>query len=395
MRASIASWLAPGRNPLLLVPLLLGASSISTLLLYFYGVAEMGRIVGRMLLPAAALLVLIILWARHTQRTELYERTLAGLWAGALATLAYDIIRVPIAQSGIPVFKAISYFGTVINGQTAPTLTSEILGWMYHLSNGMGLGLMYAAVVSRPRLWTAVLWGLLLEGAMLATPYAEVFGYKLSQGFLAISLGAHVVYGITLWGALKSWFGGRAFGYSPKQPPLRLAFTCVLVPIGISAVAADFHQRHAQTIPPSPPSYPGSHLYTTWEALEPDRLAALWILRRFVDPQARFHFVAPFSHIAHGTPFDIAEATVRRSGTRSASEILLAQGSLRNDKQLKTLARMAHLYEITPWMLPADPRAQQLGQEVMAAAGQCERATVMICVERAFEYLDRWYARTL
>lgn len=152
---------------------------------------------------------------------------------------------------------------------------------MYHLSNGMGLGLVYATVVSRPRLSTAVLWGLLLEGAMLTTPYAEVFGYKLSQGFLAISLGAHVVYGITLWGALRSWLRGHAFEYSPKQPPRRLVLTCVLVPLGISAIAADFHQRHAKTIPPSPPSYLGSHLYTTWDALEPDRLAALWILKTF------------------------------------------------------------------------------------------------------------------
>ena len=61
----------------LFVPLLLGASSIATLLIYFYGVMAMDQSVRLILLPAVVLLVVLTLWARQSGRTELYNRLLA------------------------------------------------------------------------------------------------------------------------------------------------------------------------------------------------------------------------------------------------------------------------------------------------------------------------------
>jgi hypothetical protein len=383
--------LAPASNPVLLVPLVLGASSIGTLLLYFYGIAAMASGVRIVLLPAAVMLVLVMAWTKRTGRVEIYDRIRAGLWSGACATLAYDLVRVPIAQSGVPVFKAISYFGTVIVGQASPTVTSEIIGWTYHLSNGIGFGLMYANLVSVPRLWTAVLWSLVLEGAMLVTPYAEIFGYRVSQEFLAMTVGAHVVYGITLWAVLRYWSGWHGSKPSPRSRPFGRAVTCALIPIGMAAIAADFHLRYDQTLPPSPPGYLGPHLYTTWDVLEPDRLAAMWVLKRFVDPKAAFHFVGPFSQVIHGTPFDIPEAAVRRDATRSATQVLLIQNGLDNHNRLAQLSRMAHLYEIMPWRRSANLDAYRLGQELMTAASRCEPTEIGRCVERAFRYLDSWY----
>lgn len=59
---------------------------------------------------------------------------------------------------------------------------------------------------------------------------------------------------------------------------------------------------------------------------------------------------------------------------------------------MQRLARMTHLYEIAPWRLPADPATQQLGEGLMAATGQCPSSNIKPCVERAFRYLDAWYA---
>lgn len=384
----------PVRHPIFFIPLVLGASSIATLLLYFNGRIEMGEGVRIILVPATVLLLTFLLWAKQSGRTELFDRIMAGLWAGALATLAYDLVRVPTAWSGVPVFKAISYFGTVILGQPTPTFTSEVAGWIYHLSNGIGFGLMYATFVNRPRWWTAVLWGVFLELLMLLTPYAEVFGYKVSSEFLAVTIGAHVVYGFALWAALRYWSSGRQFGTAREHSAVRLTLIAALVPIGIGIVAIDFHRRHGLTIPPSPPRYLGPHLYTTWNVLDPDRLAGMWLLHRFVDDRARFHFVAPFSQIVYGIPFDTPEAAIRRSGTRSVTEILLEQHHLGADSQFAPLARMAHLYEIIPWMLPADPKAQQFGQALLAAAGRCQPTHILPCVERAFQFLDAWYTQT-
>jgi hypothetical protein len=134
-----------------------------------------------------------------------------------------------------------------------------------------------------------------------------------------------------------------------------------------------------------------AHLYTTWKVLEPDRLAALWVFRRFVEPQARFHFAAPFSHIVYGIPFDTPEAEVRRSATQSVTEILVTQNRLQADPELALLARMTYLYEVAPWMRPADPAASQLAQALITATGQCPLPDVTPCVERAFHYMDTWY----
>src|SRR2546426_8226934 len=89
---------APLRYPLLLVPAALGASSIATLLLYFYGVAALDHSVRVLLVPATIALVALTVWARRTERRELYDPIMGGLWAGLFAGLPYDIARLPISH---------------------------------------------------------------------------------------------------------------------------------------------------------------------------------------------------------------------------------------------------------------------------------------------------------
>ncbi len=387
-------FLWPRRRPAALLPFVLGGASIASLLLYFYGSVPMGAGTRWILLPALILLVLFVLDRRRAGDAEMVDRVLAGVWAGALATLAYDLVRVPIAVAGVPVFKAISYFGTVIVDQPTPGLASELAGWSYHLSNGIGFGLMYAVALATPSLWTAMAWGVLLEAAMLVTPYAEVFGYRLSPQFLAITIGAHLVYGAVLWAALGYWRRRRDAGGPPRRRRLALTLLGLASPLGIGLVAWDFHARHAASIPPSPPAYLGPHLYVTWNVLEPDRLAALWLMERYVDPHARFHFVEPFTQVAFGRPLDVPEAEIRRTGTRSATEVILEEQGLADDPKLRRLGEMAYLFEIARWRLPAAPEAYALGERLMAAAGDCPPTDVRPCVRRALADLDRWHAET-
>lgn len=386
-RLRASELLLPVERPAALVPFVLGAASIASLLLYFFGVLSMGNGARWLLLPA---LILLAVFALAVARRDgaLAERIVAGLWAGALATFTYDVVRVPIAAAGVPVFKAISYFGTLILEQSRPTLASELAGWGYHLSNGVGFGLMYLVMVRRPRLWSAMLWGVTLEAAMLATPYAEIFGYRMTPEFLAITLGSHLVYGATLWAGYLGWQRLRS---SSRRGGWLVALG-LLAPLGVGGVAADFHDRHAASLPPSPPTYVGEHLYTTWNVPEPDRVALLWAVRRFVDPQARFHYVEPFSQIAVGRPIDLPEAEVRRNATRSATELLLAERELSTgDPRLRLLAETTHLFEIARWRLPAHPAAFRLGTDLVGAIGDCSGDEVAPCFERGFAFLDSWY----
>jgi len=383
---NVTTYFLPSARPVALIPFVLGSTSIASLLLYFYGVASMATGTRWILLPAVLTLGLFYVFTLRRD-AELADRMLAGIWAGALATFAYDVVRVPISASGVPVFKAISYFGTLILGQTTPTLGSEVAGWSYHLSNGLGFALMYAVFLTRPRLWTALLWGVSLEAAMLLTPYAEVFGYRLSAKFLAVTLGSHLIYGAVLWASLVGWEKLRG----AARRGFKLTALGLFAVLGVAGVAADFHGRHAATIPPSPPTYVGEHLYTTWNVVEPDRIVLIWAVRRYVDPEARFHFVEPFSHVRIGRPLDVPEADIRRGGTRSATEILFADLGLSEDEKLSRLAEMTHLFEIARWQLPSRPAAYQLGQNLTAATGSCEPQDVWPCFERGLRFLDDWY----
>jgi hypothetical protein len=258
------------------------------------------------------------------------------------------------------------------------------LGWLYHSSNGISFGLMYAALAVPPGPLTAVAWGLSLEGAMLLTPYAEVFGYQRDARFMAITIGSHACYGLTLWLALRH--------SSPRLTRTIAGSGVAATVIGLFLIAADFHRSEAATLPPSPPASLGRDLHVTWDVPEPDRVAAMWVLTRFVDPGARFHFVPPFQHLAYGVPFDVPEADIRRAGSLAATEVLLERLGPRGDGRLTALGRMAHLTEITPWMMPSDRDASELASRLRDAAGaQCGVRLKAACLDDVFDVLDAWY----
>lgn len=369
--------------------------SILSLLLYFVGIGRF-RDSALSLLAIECIGILILLYsAKRLGINGLSQLLSAGLWAGALATLAYDIVRIPVAHSGIPVFKAISYFGTVLLGVQSPTPLSEMLGWAYHLSNGVSFGLMYAALVKKPRLYSAVIWGLTLEAVMLMTPYAEVFGYRRDAKFFAITIGAHAVYGAVLYVALHWWTSTDHLPTGNFQPNrfqlnrAHIAAGLLLVPLGLALIATDSFRRYSTSLPPSPPAYIGPHLYTTWDVAEPDRIVAMWITQRFVNPQATFYFIKPFDSLRYGQPFDVPEAEIRRHGIRSATQFLLDERGLNSDAKLNTLERMTYLNEVTPWMLASDPEAGQLTQRLRLAADKhCGQNLNTNCVERLFSELD-------
>lgn len=364
-----------------------GSLSVLSLLLYFAGAIGFREGVAWLLLAETIGITATWLWSARTERKWVGELLTRALWAGGLATLAYDVARIPVAHAGVPVFKAISYFGTVLVGAESPTLLSETLGWGYHLTNGVSFGLMYAALVRRAEPISAVLWGLSLEVAMLLTPYAEVFGYRKDAKFLAVTVGAHVVYGLVLWLAL----GLRDGAWNVRLPSRLVAAGFLCVPLGLAVIAADFHARYAGGLPPSPPPYIGPHLYTTWDVPEPDRVVVMWVMRR-VEPRARFHFIKPFEPIRYGSPFDLPEASVRRHGAQSATQFLVEQQGLGSDARLSALARMTYLNEVTPWMLASDPEAGRLTEILRGAAErECGATLDAECAERLFSVLDEIY----
>ncbi len=363
----------------------LASTSIGSLLVYFLGWLSFRSAVWLLLVPASVLLFLMAAWARSA-RPELYRRIVLGFWAGSFATLLYDIVRVPLVHAGMPIFKAISYFGTVLTGSPNPSFLSELLGWTYHFSNGVGFAIMYTLLVPRIGWLTAVIWGVVLEAVMLATPYAEIFGYQRSGKFLAITIGAHVFYGIGLWLSAK-WLERKP---TPWFSSGRL-LAWLAGPILIGLTAWDFHALHARTIPASPPPFIGPHVYVTWNVPEPDRFGAIWLMRTFVDTEATFHFIEPMSHMSFGTPFDLPEAEIRRETDRATFQVVLERTSHKDDPAMSALSRMCYMTEIRPWALPSDPASAELANDFRKRVGDCRRMSD--CIEEGVAWFAETYKR--
>ena len=95
---------------------------------------------------------------------------------------------------------------------SAYSFSAHILGWIYHFSNGMTFGIMYMALIGdalkRSWLW-AIALAAGLELMMLLTPYTAFFAIRVTALFIAVTLTAHVLFGLTL-GLLSKWMQSRA-----------------------------------------------------------------------------------------------------------------------------------------------------------------------------------------
>jgi hypothetical protein len=73
-----------------------------------------------------------------------------------------------------------------------------------------------------------------------------------------------------------------------------------------------------------------------------DRIASAWLIRRFIDPAARFRFVSDDEDVVPGELcFDMFEGGFTHEGDRCTFETLLARFGLRGDG-LRVIAEIVH-----------------------------------------------------
>ncbi len=84
-------------------------------------------------------------------------------------------------------------------------------------------------------------------------------------------------------------------------------------------------------------------LWVTRERPFVDRLASAWLIRRFIDPVARFGFVAGDEAPPSGAvPFDLLGASLGHRGEDCSFETLLKAFGLEADSRLRYLAELVH-----------------------------------------------------
>ncbi len=183
---------------------------------------------GFIFLPAVILLGTISLMDGRWGDRRVCHSILIGLLAGLAAAVAYDIFRLPFVfskewglDSVVPpmnLFKVFPRFGAMILGQpieqTNYSAMTQLVGWLYHFSNGGTFGVMYLAIIGDGvrRHWAwAIPFAVALELGMLLTPYSTVFNIPVTTRFVVVTMAAHAVFGFGL-GLSVRWLSRRNGG---------------------------------------------------------------------------------------------------------------------------------------------------------------------------------------
>jgi len=84
-------------------------------------------------------------------------------------------------------------------------------------------------------------------------------------------------------------------------------------------------------------------VWVTRTGVQVDRIASAWLIRRFIDPQATFKFVAPrgYKPEAGELRFDMFEGEYTHEGDRCTFEVLVLRAGL-DDPALRAIAEIIH-----------------------------------------------------
>jgi hypothetical protein len=87
--------------------------------------------------------------------------------------------------------------------------------------------------------------------------------------------------------------------------------------------------------------------WITREHVKVDRVACPWLIKKFVDPDAEFHFVSPETvrfeaERLDAIPFDIPAVELGHHGKECSFEAILKKFSLQSDPALELLARIVN-----------------------------------------------------
>lgn len=205
MDTTVASRM-PG--PARVVVFLLGGTSVASLLAWVYDLGSFQAWFLAVSVPGQVALAAIALWAaRRDDLEELRVLLLAGFIGGLVGTLGYDLFRVPFELAGLRVLAPIDSYGVLAAGADASSQWTGLLGWAYHVTNGVGFGLAYAMLAPRRHWGWGVAWAMVLETATVVSPFASQYALRTGEGFklvpIAIAYAAHVPYGLAIGFAVR------------------------------------------------------------------------------------------------------------------------------------------------------------------------------------------------
>ena len=168
--------------------------SITAMLIHIYGVMNMMTFTLTVCLPLCMAMLAVWLWARSADDDEFLCALRCGFWGGVWGTIGYDLARLPF-HGHYNLFGAIRFYGMWLCDEPASSAVTDAAGMVYHFSNGITFGWLYALVALRRHWAWALVWGLLLESLAVFTVFGEVFAIRGAGLALVLAYAAHLAYG--------------------------------------------------------------------------------------------------------------------------------------------------------------------------------------------------------
>ena len=167
------------------------------LLLKVYGFAQMYTTAYTVFIPSLILLF-ALLWYCLKKHLQIFNLVLVGAVGGLIGTFGYDLIRVPFMLMGSRIFAPINMYGVWIADASYGSGFTDTIGWLYHFSNGITFGILYALFMKGKSIWWAIAYALLLETIFVVSPFGELFGLTTKPLSLVAAYVGHIAYGYPL-----------------------------------------------------------------------------------------------------------------------------------------------------------------------------------------------------
>lgn len=164
----------------------------------------------------------VFVWRRVDTfvREQLIVHLRIGVLAGILAIIAYDIAKWGLAvmdPSPFNPFGAVTTFGALLVGPTAPEIWLIVAGIGYHILNGVTFAVAYCILFGYRGILAGVGWGVFLEAFQFTLYPGWLNITAFYAEFVTISFLGHVAYGATLGYVCKRELLRSSMAGMPKE----------------------------------------------------------------------------------------------------------------------------------------------------------------------------------
>jgi len=128
-------------------------------------------------------------------------------------------------------------------------------------------------------------------------------------------------------------------------------------------------------------------VFSTWEGLEADKCASVWLIHRFIAPGTEVRFYPRGAITTEGIAFDTPNAQFRRYHNKATFETLIEHYRI-EDEKLNHIARVIHDIEVNVWESKIMPETDKVSAEIQTIISREDNKQALM---ECSAYFDRWY----